>query len=76
MPTSPSAARAAVSTLTVDEALDRILARIEPLASAEVALLDACAAGTRPAAALVSGAGTADALGELLRIGALVVSPR
>jgi molybdopterin molybdotransferase len=41
MPTSPSAARAAVSTLTVDEALDRILARIEPLASAEVALLDA-----------------------------------
>lgn len=41
---------------------------------AEVALFDACAAGTRPAAALVSGAGTTDALGELLRIGALVVS--
>lgn len=41
MPTSPSAARVAVSTLTVDEALDRILARIKPLASAEVALLDA-----------------------------------
>jgi molybdopterin molybdotransferase len=44
MPTSPSAARAAVSTLTVDEALDRILARISPLASAEVALVDALGA--------------------------------
>ena len=41
MPTSPSAARAAASTLSVDEALDRVLARIEPLASTEVGLLDA-----------------------------------
>ena len=41
MPTSPSAARAAVSTLSVDEALDRVLARIEPLAPTEVGLLDA-----------------------------------
>jgi molybdopterin molybdotransferase len=44
MPTSPSAARAAVSTLTVDEALDRILARVSPLESAEVALVDALGA--------------------------------
>jgi molybdopterin molybdotransferase len=44
MPISPSAARAAVSTLTVDEALDRILARIAPLASAEVVLGDALGA--------------------------------
>jgi molybdopterin molybdotransferase len=41
MPTSPSAARAAVSTLSVDEALERILARIEPLEPTEVGLLDA-----------------------------------
>jgi hypothetical protein len=41
---------------------------------AEVALLDACVAGTRPAAALVSGAAAAAALGELLRIGALVIA--
>jgi molybdopterin molybdotransferase len=41
MPTSPSAARAAVATLTVDEALDRILARIAPLELTEVALVDA-----------------------------------
>ena len=41
MPTSPSAARAAVRTLSVDEALDRVLARIEPLAPTEVGLLDA-----------------------------------
>ena len=41
MPTSPSAARAAASTLSVDEALDRVLARIEPLAPTEVGLLDA-----------------------------------
>jgi molybdopterin molybdotransferase len=41
MPTSPSAARAAVSTLTVDEALDRILARFAPLEPTEVALVDA-----------------------------------
>jgi len=41
MPTSPSAARAAVSTLSVDEALDHVLARIEPLAPTEVGLLDA-----------------------------------
>ncbi|HEV8671696.1 MAG TPA: gephyrin-like molybdotransferase Glp [Candidatus Limnocylindria bacterium] len=44
MPTSPSAARAAASTLTVDEALDRVLARITPLAPTEVALLDALGA--------------------------------
>jgi molybdopterin molybdotransferase len=44
MPTSPSAARAAVSTLTVDEALDRILARVSPLESAEVGLVDALGA--------------------------------
>src|SRR5512132_2983509 len=41
MPTSPSAARAAASTLSVDEALERVLARIEPLAPTEVGLLDA-----------------------------------
>ncbi len=41
MPTSPSAARVAVSTLSVDEALDRVLARIEPLAPTQVGLLDA-----------------------------------
>src|SRR5258705_2351301 len=41
MPTSPSAARTAVSTLSVDEALDRVLSRIEPLASTQVGLLDA-----------------------------------
>jgi molybdopterin molybdotransferase len=44
MPTSQSAARAAVSTLTVDEALDRILARIAPLGPTEVGLLDALGA--------------------------------
>jgi molybdopterin molybdotransferase len=44
MPTSPSAARAAASTLTVDEALERILARIAPLESTEVGLLDALGA--------------------------------
>ena len=44
MPTSPSAARAAVSTLTVDEALERVLARIAPLESTEVGLLDALGA--------------------------------
>jgi molybdopterin molybdotransferase len=44
MPTSPSAARAAVATLTVDEALDRILARIAPLEPTEVGLLDALGA--------------------------------
>jgi molybdopterin molybdotransferase len=41
MPTSPSASRAAPSTLTVDEALARILARIAPLEATEVGLLDA-----------------------------------
>src|SRR5258705_11996464 len=41
MPTSPSAARTAASTLSVDEALERILSRIEPLASTQVGLLDA-----------------------------------
>jgi len=44
MPTSPSAARAAVSTLSVDDALDRILARITPLEPTEVGLLDALGA--------------------------------
>jgi molybdopterin molybdotransferase len=44
MPTSPSAARAAASTLTVDEALDRVLARIAPLEPTEVGLLDALGA--------------------------------
>lgn len=44
MPTSPSAARAAVSTLTVDEALERILARITALEPTEVGLLDALGA--------------------------------
>jgi molybdopterin molybdotransferase len=44
MPTSPSAARAAVSTLTVDEALDRVLTRISPLEPTEVGLLDALGA--------------------------------
>jgi molybdopterin molybdotransferase len=41
MATSPSAARAARSTLTVDEALERILSRINPLDPIEVGLLDA-----------------------------------
>ncbi len=40
MPTSSSAARAASSMLTVEDALSRILSRIEPLGRAEVALLD------------------------------------
>ncbi|MEP6694529.1 MAG: gephyrin-like molybdotransferase Glp [Chloroflexota bacterium] len=44
MPTSASAARAAVSTLSVDDALARILARIEPLAPTQVGLLDALGA--------------------------------
>jgi molybdopterin molybdotransferase len=41
MPTSPSAARTARTTLTVDEALDRILTRIAPLDRVEMPLLDA-----------------------------------
>src|SRR5688500_20324461 len=44
MPTSSSAARAALSTLTVDEALARILARIRPLEPTQVGLLDALGA--------------------------------
>ena len=44
MPTSPSAARAAVSTLSVDEAQARILARIAPLEPTDVGLLDALGA--------------------------------
>ncbi|MDO8506556.1 MAG: molybdopterin molybdotransferase MoeA [Candidatus Limnocylindria bacterium] len=44
MPTSPSAARVAPSTLSVDEALQRILARITPLDAALVPLLDALGA--------------------------------
>ncbi|HEY6958292.1 MAG TPA: gephyrin-like molybdotransferase Glp [Candidatus Limnocylindria bacterium] len=41
MPTSPSAARAATRSLSVDEALQRILSRIAPLEETEVALSDA-----------------------------------
>ncbi|HEY3126849.1 MAG TPA: gephyrin-like molybdotransferase Glp [Candidatus Limnocylindria bacterium] len=44
MPTSRSAARAAVSTLSVDEAQARILARIAPLEPTDVGLLDALGA--------------------------------
>jgi molybdopterin molybdotransferase len=44
VPTSPSAARAAASTLSVDEALERILARITSLEPTEVGLLDALGA--------------------------------
>ena len=44
MPTSPSAARAARTTLTADEALERILARIAPLERTEIPLLDALGA--------------------------------
>ena len=44
MPTSTSAARAASTSLTVDEALTRILARITPLEPDEVALADALGA--------------------------------
>ena len=44
MPTSSSAARVATSTLSVDEALQRILARITPLEATEVGLLDALGA--------------------------------
>ena len=44
MPISPSAARAALATLSVDEALERILARIAPLEATEVPLLDALGA--------------------------------
>ena len=40
MATSPSAARAAARSLSVEEALDRILARVTPLESVDVALLD------------------------------------
>ena len=44
MATSPSAARAATRTLSVDEALERVLARIAPLEATEVPLLDALGA--------------------------------
>ena len=44
MATSPSAAHAATSTLSVDEALERVLSRIRPLESTEVPLLDALGA--------------------------------
>src|SRR5689334_14270133 len=44
MPTSTSAARAASTTLTVDEALTRILARITTLEPEEVAPADALGA--------------------------------
>jgi len=42
--TSPSAARAATRTLSVDEALSRVLARIAPLDAVEMPLLDALGA--------------------------------
>src|SRR5690242_13329599 len=44
MPTSPSAARAATRTLSVDDALDRVLTRIAPLDAVEMPLLDALGA--------------------------------
>ena len=44
MATSPSAARAATRTLSVDEALSRVLARIAPLDAVEMPLLDALGA--------------------------------
>ena len=44
MTTSPSAARAASTTLTVDEALERVLARITPLEPEDVALPEALGA--------------------------------
>ncbi|HYK98460.1 MAG TPA: gephyrin-like molybdotransferase Glp [Candidatus Acidoferrales bacterium] len=44
MATSPSAARAATLTLSVDEALERVLARITPLDPVEMSLLDALGA--------------------------------
>ena len=44
MATSPSAARAATRTLSVDEALERVLARIAPLDAIEMPLLDALGA--------------------------------
>lgn len=44
MRTSPSAARAATTTLSVDEALRRILARIAPLEAVEVSLAEALGA--------------------------------
>ena len=44
MPTSPSAARAARSTLSVDEAQGRVLARITRLDAIELPLLDALGA--------------------------------
>ncbi len=44
MPASSSAARAAVSTLSVDEALERVLSRIAPLEATEVGLLDSLGA--------------------------------
>ena len=44
MPTSPSAARPASSLLSVDDALERILARVAPLDAVETRLLDALGA--------------------------------
>ena len=44
MPTSPSAARAATRTLSVDDALERVLTRIAPLDAVEMPLLDALGA--------------------------------
>jgi molybdopterin molybdotransferase len=44
MPVSASSARAATRSLSVDEALERILARVEPLETVSVELLDALGA--------------------------------
>src|SRR4029077_7008352 len=41
MPVSTSSARTAARSLSVDEALERILARVRPLAAVSVELLDA-----------------------------------
>src|SRR5438445_7541420 len=41
MPVSTSSARTAARSLSVDEALERILARVRPLAATPIALLDA-----------------------------------
>jgi molybdopterin molybdotransferase len=52
MPVSASAARTAARSLSVDEALDRILARVRPLAAASLDLLDAL--GTTLAADVIA----------------------
>src|SRR5437762_11188980 len=52
MPVSASSARTATRSLSVDEALDRILTRVKPLSPVPVALLDAL--GTTLAANVVA----------------------